>query len=150
MGIIRRDYHKRGSWNAVSDLDGQKRKASDMRMQWNNLWVGKDEWSPKQPQQDLRPRYDNPARYPIRATEPQTVPLTDGQLDVEVYSSTGVAYLVNSLVLASDGTGYVVESQALSSNGTGYDIFTYDWQDIAADNPGIIYVPPPITTAQMI
>jgi hypothetical protein len=76
MGIIRRDYFKRGSWNAISDLDGQKRKSSDMRMQWNNLWVGTEEWSPKQPQQDLRPRPDRPARSPVRNIEPQTAPIT--------------------------------------------------------------------------
>jgi hypothetical protein len=76
MGIIRRDYYKRGSWNAISDLDGQKRKSSDMRMQWNNLWVGTEEWSPKQPQQDLRPRPDQPARSPVRNIEPQTAPIT--------------------------------------------------------------------------
>lgn len=76
MSIITRDYYKRGAWNAVSDLDGQKRKSSDMRMQWNNLWVGKEEWSPKQPQQDLRPRPDHPARSPVRNVEPQVAPVT--------------------------------------------------------------------------
>ena len=73
MAIITKDYYKKGSWNAVSDLDGQKRKSTDMRMQWNSLWVGKEEWSPKQPQQELRPRPDNPARNPVRNIEPQNV-----------------------------------------------------------------------------
>jgi len=76
VGIIRRDTYTKGQWLAISDLDGQKRKSGDMRMQWNNLWVGKEEWSPKQPQQDLRPRPDNPARSPVRNIEPATAPIT--------------------------------------------------------------------------
>jgi hypothetical protein len=76
VGIITRDYYKRGNWNATSDLDGMKRKSGDMCMQWNNLWVGAEEWSPKQPQQDLRPRPDNPARSPVRNVEPQNVTIT--------------------------------------------------------------------------
>lgn len=76
MGIITRDYWKKGNWNAVSDLDGMKRKSSDMRMQWNNLWVGKEEWSPIQPQQILRPRSDRPARSPVRNVEPPNTAVT--------------------------------------------------------------------------
>ncbi len=70
MGIIRRDRYKRGSWNVISDQDGQKRKVEDMRMQWDGLFVGKEEFDPKHPQLELRPRPDNPARYPVRNTEP--------------------------------------------------------------------------------
>jgi len=76
VGIIRRDWYKRGAWNAVSDLDGMKRKSSDMKMQWNNLWVGTEEWSPKQPQQEIKPRPDHPARTPVRNVEPQVAPIT--------------------------------------------------------------------------
>lgn len=74
--IITRDYYKRGAWNAISDQDGQKRKSSDMVMQWDNLWVGKDEFDPKHPQLMLRPRPDQPARTPVRNIEPQTAPIT--------------------------------------------------------------------------
>ena len=76
MGIINRDYYKRGNWNAVSDLDGQKRKVSDMRMMWNNAFVGKEEWNPIQPQQIIRPRLDRPARSPVRNVEPVSDPIT--------------------------------------------------------------------------
>ena len=70
MSVIRRDYYKKGAWNAVSDLDGMKRKSSDMRMMWNNAWVSREEWNPIQPQQTIRARRDNPARYPVRNVEP--------------------------------------------------------------------------------
>lgn len=76
MGIIRRDYYKKGTWNAVSDLDGQKRKACDMRMMWNGLFVGKEEWNPRQPQDFVRGRTDNTARAPVRNIEPGTAPIT--------------------------------------------------------------------------
>lgn len=74
--IITKDYYKRGSWNAICDLSGQKAKIEDMRMQWNGLLVLKSWWSPKQPQQDLRPRPDHPARSPVRNVEPQVAPVT--------------------------------------------------------------------------
>jgi hypothetical protein len=74
--IIRREYYKKGDWNAVSDQDGQKRKASNMRMQWDNLWVGIDEFDPRHPQLDLRPRPDNPSVPIVRNIEPQTAPIT--------------------------------------------------------------------------
>ena len=70
MAIITHDFYKKGAWNAISDQDGQKRKSSDMRLQWDNLWVGVDEFDPKHPQLNLRPRPDNPSRSPIRNIEP--------------------------------------------------------------------------------
>ncbi len=81
MSVIRRDYYKRGNWNAVSDLDGMKRKSGDMRMMWNNAWVGKEEWNPIQPQQIIRARPDNPARSPVRNIEPTTAPITPFTVD---------------------------------------------------------------------
>lgn len=76
MAIIKKDWYKRGAYNAISDLDGMKRKSSDMRMQWNGLWVGVEEFAPRQPQDLLRPRPDHPARTPVRDVEPQVAPLT--------------------------------------------------------------------------
>jgi hypothetical protein len=76
VGIIRRDRYQKGTWNAVSDLDGMKRKASDMVMMWNNAWVGKEEFNPIQPQQTIRARPDNPARNPVRNIEPTNLVLT--------------------------------------------------------------------------
>jgi hypothetical protein len=32
-----RDYYKLGSWNALCDQCGQKRKAEDLHLQWNGL-----------------------------------------------------------------------------------------------------------------
>lgn len=76
MAIITRDYYKRGDWNAICDISGQKYKASDMKMQWDGVWCGKDEWSPKHPQLTLRPRPDNISRTPVRNTEPGNLVIT--------------------------------------------------------------------------
>jgi len=76
MGVITRDYYKKGAWNAISDQDGQKRKSSDMVMQWDNLWVGRDEFDAKHPQLELRPRPDNPSRSPVRNIEPGNLVIT--------------------------------------------------------------------------
>jgi len=61
MGIITRDYFKKGTHNSVSDDSGQKYKRSDMRLTWDNKLVGVDEYEPKQPQLTIRPRSDRPA-----------------------------------------------------------------------------------------
>lgn len=76
MGIITRDYYKKGSHNFICDLSGQKGKIEDGRFQWNGLFVLKSEWSPEQPQQQLVPRPDNPARSPVRNIEPQNIVFT--------------------------------------------------------------------------
>jgi len=76
MPIITKDYYKKGDWNAICDISGQKYKASDMRMQWDNAWVGRDEWSAKHPQLELRPRPDNPSRSPVRNIEPGNLVIT--------------------------------------------------------------------------
>lgn len=74
--VIRRDRYVRGQWNATSDRDGQKRKSSDMRLEWTGAWVGKEEWEPRHPQMILRPRVDRPARSPVRNTEPGNLVIT--------------------------------------------------------------------------
>jgi hypothetical protein len=50
---------KSGDWNAISDFSGQKFKASDGMFTWQNFFVHKSEWEPKQPQLDLRGRDEN-------------------------------------------------------------------------------------------
>lgn len=49
---------KLGTHNAISDLSGFEYKRFDMLKTWDGLLVGKDEFDPKQPQIDIRPRSD--------------------------------------------------------------------------------------------
>ncbi len=49
---------KLGTHNAISDLSGFEYKRCDMQKTWDGLLVGKDEFDPKQPQLEIRPRED--------------------------------------------------------------------------------------------
>jgi hypothetical protein len=73
MGIIRRDYYKRGDHNSISDQSGQKYKRGDMKLQWDGLLVGIDEYDPKHPQLTLRPpREDISVKNQTRTEDPPT------------------------------------------------------------------------------
>jgi len=49
-----RDYFKLGDWNACCDQCGLKRKASELRMQWDGLMTCHLCWEPRQPQDFVR------------------------------------------------------------------------------------------------
>lgn len=130
MGIIRRDRYKRGSWNVISDQDGQKRKIQNMRMQWDGLLVGKEEFDPKHPQLEIRARPDNPARYPVRNIEPTNLVLTPSfnpgvqTAQATVLDSGSNAYVIGNSVYNSDGISHQIVSTALDSDGNSFTIFT--------------------------
>ena len=46
----RADYYKRGDWNAICDRCGAKYKASQLKMEWDNLWVCRECWEVRHPQ----------------------------------------------------------------------------------------------------
>ena len=50
----RADFLELGSWNAICYRCGRKRKASEMRKQWQGYWVCPEEWEPRQPQDFAR------------------------------------------------------------------------------------------------
>lgn len=81
MGIITKDFYKKGSHNSISDLSGQKYKRSDMRLTWDNLLVGIDEWEPKHEQLILRPRPDRPAITDQTRTQQPPTNLLDPPFD---------------------------------------------------------------------
>jgi hypothetical protein len=84
MGMITKDRYVKGTHNAVSDLSGQKYKRCDMRLTWDNLLVGKDEWEPKHPQLILRPRPDRPA-----ITNQTRTQSADPALELSAYDPAG-------------------------------------------------------------
>lgn len=55
------DYLKLGSWNAQCFRCGAKRKADEMRKQWQGYWVCPEHWEPRHPQDFVRGVPDNPA-----------------------------------------------------------------------------------------
>jgi len=54
----RADYMKLGDYNAISDRSGKKFKASEMRLQWNGLYVHYTEYEERHPQEFLKGRED--------------------------------------------------------------------------------------------
>lgn len=48
-----------GEYKAYCDRTGFREYASDMRMQWNGLWVRKESWEPRQPQDYVKSKRDN-------------------------------------------------------------------------------------------
>lgn len=81
MAIITRDRYLAGTHNAVSDDSGQKYKRKDMKLTWDNKLVGADEWEPKQPQLNIRPRTDRPAITNQTRTEDSPTTLLDPPYD---------------------------------------------------------------------
>lgn len=56
----RADYYAPGDWNAICDICGQKYKASELRLNWQNLMVCPTDYEPRQPQDFVRGVADNP------------------------------------------------------------------------------------------
>ena len=67
----------------ISDRSGQRYKLRDMKFEWNNLLVGRDEWEKKQPQLDPRKHVSDPQalRNP-RPTTPMVLSIYVGVPDV--------------------------------------------------------------------
>ena len=42
--------YKKGTWKVQCDITGAIVNSSDCRMQWNGLFVLKNQWSPRHPQ----------------------------------------------------------------------------------------------------
>jgi len=55
------DYLKLGDWNAQCFRCGAKRKASEMRKQWQGYWVCPEHWEARHPQDFVRGIPDIPS-----------------------------------------------------------------------------------------
>lgn len=58
------DYYKKGDYNVICDICGTKHKASDCRMQWNNLFTCSTCYEERNPQDFVRGVRDK-QRVPI-------------------------------------------------------------------------------------
>ena len=52
-------YYKKGDWNAICDICGNKFKASKLKKQWDGLMVCPQDFSPRHPQEFLRGKKDD-------------------------------------------------------------------------------------------
>jgi len=55
------DYFLPGSWNAVCYRCGAKRKAGELKRQWQGYYVCPEHWEPRHPQDFVRSAPDNPS-----------------------------------------------------------------------------------------
>lgn len=54
-------YYKKGCWNAICDICGFKFKSDELRKNWKGLYVCKEDWEPRHPQDFLRARKESPS-----------------------------------------------------------------------------------------
>lgn len=71
----KRDYYKRGDWNAICDRCGIKYKASELKMEWDNLFVCDDCWEVRHPQDFVRGLRDDQT-VPIARPRPPDLFIT--------------------------------------------------------------------------
>jgi len=60
----KRDYYNHGDYNVICDVCGQKFKASECQMRWDNLLVCHNDFEIRHPQDFVRGRTDD-QRVPI-------------------------------------------------------------------------------------
>jgi len=73
-----RKSYKSGDYKAVCDRTGFRVYASECRMQWNGLFVRKESWEIRQPQDFIKSKKDN-----------QTVPIPRPGSEEKVFLSPG-------------------------------------------------------------
>lgn len=75
--------YRAGDYNAISDIDGQKYKRSEMTLNWKNQLVNRQtEFEPKHPQLTIRPRQES-----IAVTDARTQASDSGLLDPPITTS---------------------------------------------------------------
>ena len=67
-----------GNYWMICDRCGFKTRRSDMRKTWDNLWVCKDDWEPRHPQDFVKAKYDR-QRVPVARTEPENYFVSDNE-----------------------------------------------------------------------
>ena len=68
--------------NFICDLSGKKYPQSQMRMMWNNLYVHKSEWEPRQPQDFVKPIRPPKA---VKHARPDSDPTFVTQIDRSIF-----------------------------------------------------------------
>lgn len=89
----RADYLRLGDYNARCDRCGFKRKASELRAQWNNLMVCPEHWEPRQPQDFVRAVPDIQSvpwvRDPAEIFLPELYCTPNGRSDISGFGISG-------------------------------------------------------------
>lgn len=61
-------FYRKGDWNAICYVCGFQRKASEMHLRWDGVYVCQQDWEPRQPQDFVR---GVPDEQPLPWTQPE-------------------------------------------------------------------------------
>jgi len=106
-----KSYAKLNDYNAISDRSGKKFKASEMRLQWDGLYVHKSELEPRHPQDFLKGRPDN-----------QNVPWTrpDSNADTNIVTVDGKLLFTPNAITPVSIPNQAIPDVAIPSWSKGY------------------------------
>ena len=121
----------------ISDRSGQRYKLRDMKREWNNLLVGRDEWEKKQPQLEPRRVHADPQALkdarPDRTEKEVTVLLKKNAFRSGVSGSAvitvtepGHGRSTGDTVRFRDALGFDGLTSAVVSRDAGYTITKVD------------------------
>lgn len=134
--MTQNNYYKKGSYNAICYVCGFERKADEMKLRWDGVYVCKEDWEIRQPQDFVRGQPEE-QKLPWTQPEPQDVfvappsaPLSNTVQSISgiflngVLQVLGVDYTIN--VINAFNTQIVFSStpaggQTLSWSGTWLD-----------------------------
>jgi hypothetical protein len=90
------DYLRNGTWNGICDRCGSKFKFSDLKLEWDGLYVctANGCWEPRQPQDYVKGVRDNMA---VPVSRPDTTIFTDTIIANPVISSSLLILAINRL-----------------------------------------------------
>lgn len=122
----RADYVKHGDWNVICDRCGMKRKASECRTTWDNLFVCRDMcWMPRHPQDFVEGIAEDQtvpiARPTVQATMGTTTVKTSALKNagtIEFTSITGIADKDPVGIVLDDGSAHWTYSDGTPSGFT--------------------------------
>jgi hypothetical protein len=103
----RNDYFKLGTYNAICYVCGFRRKADEMLLRWDGVYVCKEDWEIRQPQDFVRPANQDPESLPW--TQPEVPP---------TFVSTFPPPLTNIVI----GTPLIYVNGVLQTSGVQYNI----------------------------
>jgi len=68
----RKNNYKKGDWNVICDVCGFKKRASEVRLRWDGLYVCQEDWETRHPQEFLRTPKDDTS-VPFTRPEPSDI-----------------------------------------------------------------------------
>lgn len=102
----KRDFFKPGDHNAICYVCGFKRKASEMKLRWDGVYVCKEDWEPRHPQDFVRGMPDEQAPEWTQPERPDQF----------------VGAAVNALTNIVVGTPSIYVNGVLQTSGVDYNI----------------------------